>query len=338
MKALRRSLLASIAATALLLATGAPSRAEDSHVDIAVGGKPLLYYLPLTLAEQLGYFKDEGLDVTISDFQGGSKSLQALVGGSADVVTGAYDHTIQMQAKGQPIVAVIDLGRFPGIVLAVRKEKAADYKGPESLKGMKVGVTAPGSSTNFAVNYFLTQHGLKPEDVSFIGVGGGPSAVAAIKRGEVDALANLDPVISQLEQSGEIEVIADSRTAEGAQKLYGGGYPAAVLYTTQGYIEANPETVQKLVNAFARTLRWMQTSSVEEIVAKVPPEYLAGDAALYRTALERSLPMYSPDGQLDMQAAKNALNVLSAFDPAVKSASIDLAATWDGRFIKSASQ
>ena len=98
---------------------------EKTDITLGVGGKGLLYYLPLTLAERLGYFKEQGLDVTINDFGGGAQSLQALVGGSVDVVTGAYEHTIRMQAKGQDIRAVIELGRFPGIVLAVKKDKAA---------------------------------------------------------------------------------------------------------------------------------------------------------------------------------------------------------------------
>src|SRR5690349_9358534 len=80
---------------------------EKQKVSIAVGGKNLFYYLPLTIAEQQGYFKDEGLQVEISDFAGGAKALQALVGGSADVVSGAYEHTINMQAKGQSITAFV---------------------------------------------------------------------------------------------------------------------------------------------------------------------------------------------------------------------------------------
>src|SRR5207245_9416991 len=163
------------------------------------GGKSLLYYLPLTVAEQKDLFKERGLDVEIQDFAGGAKSLQALVGGSVDVVTGAYEHTIRMQAKGQDIRAVIELGRFPGIVVGRSKDKAAGYKSAADLKGMKIGVSAPGSSTNFFVMYLMSKAGLKPTDASYIGVGIGPSAVAAIKKGDIDALANLDPMITKLE-------------------------------------------------------------------------------------------------------------------------------------------
>src|SRR5262249_18440356 len=154
-------------------------------------GKTALYYLPLTICERLGYFKEQGLDVTINDFRGGAQSLQALVGGSVDVVTGAYEHTIRMQAKGQDIRAVIGLGSFPGIVVGVRKDRS--YRSAADLKGLKIGVSAPGSSTNFFVMYLMSKAGLKPADASYIGVGIGPSAVAAIKKGEIDAISNLDP-------------------------------------------------------------------------------------------------------------------------------------------------
>ena len=112
---------------------------EKQKVSIAVGGKNLFYYLPLTIAEQLGYFKDEGLQVEISDFAGGSKALQALVGGSADVVSGAYEHTINMQAKGQAITAFVLQGRAPQIVLAVSNKTLPNYKSIADLKGKKIG-------------------------------------------------------------------------------------------------------------------------------------------------------------------------------------------------------
>ena len=171
---------------------------EKPKITIAVGGKSLLYYLPLTIAERRGYFKDEGLTVEIVDFPGGAKALQAMVGGSADVVSGAYEHTINMQAKGINIVAIALEGRYSGIVLAVHKNKVAQYKSAKDLKGWKIGVTAPGSSTNMMVSNLLAKEGLKPDAVSFIGVGATAGAVAAMRKGEIDAISNLDPVIARI--------------------------------------------------------------------------------------------------------------------------------------------
>src|SRR5215208_948601 len=213
-------LAAGLAALAIAFSTGAQAhKPETTKVRLAVGGKSSLYYLPLTVTERLGYFKEAGLDVEISDFQGGAKSLQALMGGSVDVVTGSFDHTIQIQAKGQQIVALVQMGRFPGFALAMRKEKADAYKSAKDLKGMKIGVTAPGSSTHFMVLYMMAQAGLKPEDASFIGTGSGNTVVAAVKRGEVDGISNADPMINILDREGAVKIVADTRTAEGTQAV-----------------------------------------------------------------------------------------------------------------------
>src|SRR5256884_3282507 len=149
---------------------------EKKEVHVAVGGKASLYYLPLTIAEQLGYFKEEGLSVTISDFAGGSQALRAVVGGSADVVSGAYEHTLNMQPKGQYLQCFVQQGRAPQIAIGIATARAKDYKSPKDLKGLKVGVSAPGSSTNMILNSFIAKDGLKPSDVSIIGVGLGAAA------------------------------------------------------------------------------------------------------------------------------------------------------------------
>src|SRR6516162_369960 len=197
----RLSLL--VLALILALAGGARGQAiEKKQLTLGVGGKSALYYLPLTICERLGYFKEQGLDVIIEDFRGGAQSLQALVGGSVDVVTGAYEHTIRMQAKGQDIRAVIELGRFPGIAVGLRKDKAAGYKSAADLKGAKIGVTAPGSSTNFFVMYLMAKAGLKPIHPSYSVVGASAARVAARKKGELDAISNIGPMITKLEDDG----------------------------------------------------------------------------------------------------------------------------------------
>ena len=329
-------MLTAAALVLALIGAGHAQAPEQKQLTLGVGGKGLLYYLPLTLAERLGYFKEQGLEVTITDFGGGAKALQSLIGGSADVVTGAYEHTIRMQAKGQEVHAVTELGRFPGIVLGVRKDRAEAVKSFKDLKGMKIGVTAPGSSTQFFVNALTARDGLKPEDISIIGVGTGLSAVAAMKSGQIDAISNLDPVITKLEQDGDIVVLADSRTEEGNIKLFGGNNPAAVVYLKAEFIEKNPQTVQRIVNAFYKTLKWLETATPEDVAKTVPEEYYLGDKLLYIAAVKASSPMYSKTGIIPPAGMKNALDMLIAFDPELRDAKIDLARTFDDRFVKKA--
>ena len=334
---IRRTFIAAAAALALG-GTAMAQAPEKKDVKLGVGGKALLYYLPLTVAEKKGFFTEQGLNVEISDFAGGAKSLQALIGGSVDVVTGAYEHTIRMQAKGQDIVAVLELGRFPGIAVGVKADKAANYKGPADFKGMKIGVTAPGSSTNMLMNFVLAKAGLTSADVSYIGVGSAASAVAAVKKGEIDAISHLEPVLSMLERGGDIKIVIDTRTEKGTVELFGGSNPAAVLYMKRDFMQKNPNTVQALTNALYKALLWIAKATPEEIAAVVPPEYLLGDKDLYILAVKNSKPTYSQNGIVSAAGMKSTNDMLVQFDEEMKNSKVDVAKTFDDRFAKKAAE
>ncbi|HMN21104.1 MAG TPA: ABC transporter substrate-binding protein [Ottowia sp.] len=337
---MRRTILKTLALAPAALAfprvwaqSGKP---EKSKLTIAVGGKNLFYYLPLTIAEQLGYFRDEGLETTIPDFAGGSKALQALVGGSADVVSGAYEHTINMQARNQAIESFVLQGRAPQIVLAVSNKTMPDYKGIADLKGKKIGVTAPGSSTSMMAAYVLAKGGLKPSDVSFIGVGASSGALSAVRSGQVDAIANLDPVITMLQRDNLLKIIADTRTLKDTQEVYGGPMPAAVLYTHAKFIRENPNTTQALANAMVHALRWLRKAGPSDIVKTVPESYLLGDRALYLAAWENVREAISPDGILPEAGPATALRMLQTFEESLKGKNIDLAKTYTNAFARRA--
>jgi NitT/TauT family transport system substrate-binding protein len=251
-------------------------------------------------------------------------------------VTGAYEHTIRMQEKNQDVRAVIDLGRYPGIVVAVRKDKAGTIKSAADLKGAKIGVTAPGSSTYILVQYLMKKAGLNPDDASFIGVGSGASAVAAMQNGQIDAISHLDPVISKLQDLDAIKVLVDTRTTEGTQKVFGGTNPAAVLYLKESFIKENPNTVQALTNAFYKTLKWLEKATPEQVAATVPEEYWLGDKQLYIKAFNATREAYSTDGDIDEASMKSALGLLTTTDPNFAVSRIDLSKTFDGSFLAKA--
>lgn len=331
------------AASLLGVAGVLPSRVwaqglEKPSLTIAVGGQSLIYYLPLTVAHLRGYFKDEGLNAQVVDFAGGSKALQAVVGGSADVVSGAFEHTINLQSKGQFYRAFAQQGQAPMIVLAVSKKTMADYKSPADLKGKKIGVTAPGSSTNMMVSFFLAQHGVKPADVSFVGVGAGAGAITAIRSGQIDAMSNLDPVISTLLHEDAIQVIADTRTLKDTQQIFGGNMPSGCLYASQEFIDKNPNTTQALANAMVRADRWIQSASLDEIANLVPKSYLLGDPELYKLALEGNKPALSPDGMVSADGPQTALNALAEYVPNFKKDEIDVSKIWTNDFVIKANQ
>ncbi len=331
------ALCAVSAAAAFVAAPATAQGLEKPKITIGVGGKPLFYYLPLTIAEQKGYFKAEGLDVEIVDFPGGAKALQALLGGSADVVSGAYEHTITQQAKGQPIEALVLQGKYAGIVLGLPKAKAAAYKSGADLKGAKIGVTAPGSSTQMFVQILLAKAGLPPDAASFIGVGAGGGAVAIMKRGEIDALSNLDPVISLLEADGTIVPVVDTRTSKGNAEIYGDEYAAGCIYVPVEFAKKNPNTAQAVVNAMVRALRFIQTSTPDQIVDAVPKEFYT-DRAAYKASLIRNLEAFKHDGGISLKAGENVAKVLTTFDPGLKGFKVDVSKTINMTFQQKASQ
>jgi len=314
------------------------AKLEKTKVAIAVGGKALVYYLPLTIAEVRGYFKDEGLDVTIADFAGGAKALQAVVGGSADVVSGAFEHSLNLQSKGQYYRNFVLQGRAPLIGFGVSTKTMANYKSPADLKGKKIGVTAPGSSTNMVVNFFLAKHGLKPSDVSIIGVGAGAGAITALRSGQIDAMSNTDPVVTALVSAGDMKIIADTRTLKDTRDIFGGNMPAGTLYTAQSYIDADPNTVQALANAIVRADKWIHSASVDEIAKAVPANYLLGEPEVYKAALKASLEGLSPDGIIPEDGAATAVKALAAFVPDFDPAKADPSKIWTNEFAKRANE
>ena len=329
-----------IASTTVLVAiansSGLRAQAlEKPALTIAVGGKNLLYYLPLTVAESLGYFKHEGLDVTIADFAGGSRALQAVVGGSADVVSGAFEHTLNMQAKGQALRAFVLQGRAPQIVFGINPKTMPDYKGLADLKGKKIGVTAPGSSTNVMANFVIAKAGLKPSDVSIIGIGAG-NGVAAMRSGQIDAISNLDPVITLLQRSGDLKVISDTRIVAESDKVFGGPMPAGCLYAPMAFITKNPATTQALANAIVRANKWIQAAGPGDIIKAVPESYLLGDRAVYIDAFLACKGALSADGMIPEAGAATAVRALQSADATLADVKFDLGTVFTNDFVKKA--
>jgi len=333
----RRALLLVLIGIALPgIAWAQGARLERKDVHLAVGGKAALYYLPLTIAEQLGYFKQEGLELKISDFAGGAQALRTVVGGSADVVSGAYEHTINMQAQKQSLIAFVEMGRLPQISVGIATARAAGYKSPKDLKGLKIGVSAPGSSTNILFNYFISRDGLKPSDVSIIGVGTGAGAIAAMKNGQIDAISNADPIMTKLELDGAIKVIVDWRTVKGTEQTFGGQLPAATLYAPAKFVRENPNTVQALTNAIVRANKWLAAASATDVLRVVPEAYLLGDRALYLFAFDKVKEAFSRDGLISEAGAKATLKILADYNPKIVPAEIRLADTYTNEFVKKA--
>lgn len=315
---------------------GIEARLEKTKVTLAVSGKAAFYYLPLTVAEQLGYFEQEGIEMEIIDFQSVLKAQQALATGTVDAVCGAFDHVINLHSKNQFVQSFVALGRAPQMAMGVSIKNMPNYKNGIDLKGKKIGISAPGSSSNMMAYLVLQRAGLPPSEVSFIGVGTAAGAIAAVRSGQIDAVCNFEPVMTMLEQKGDIKIISDARTLKGTRALYGSLMPAACLYAPSDFLHKNRAVTQALTNAVVRSLKWLRTAGPRDLIKVVPEAYLLGDRSLYLASYNNLRESFSLDGMVADEEAKAALRHLSNFEPTMKADKIELAKTFTNAYAKRA--
>jgi NitT/TauT family transport system substrate-binding protein len=320
---------------ALVLTAGAAA----AKVTIAIGGAGCLCYLPTVLAEQLGEYKKAGLEVEMINFKGGSQALTAVLGGSADVVSGYFDHCVNLAAKHQEMQAFVVYDRFPGFALVVSPKNTATIASVKDLAGKKVGVSAPGSSTDFFLKYMLAKNGVDPNSVGVIGIGLEATAIAAMEQGSVDAAIMLDPAITLLQgKNKDLKILSDTRTQHDTLSVFGGEYPGGALYTRADWIAKHEKETQALTNAMVATLKWIHTHTPEEIMERMPAEMVGGDKALYLAALKNTIAMYSETGRMDPKGAAAVLAVFSQSSPDVAKANVDVSKTYTNKFVEEAIQ
>jgi NitT/TauT family transport system substrate-binding protein len=310
---------------------------EKKTLTLAVGGTAAdLDKLGYAIALNKGFFKEEGIDLNSIDMFSGTKALQALVGGSVDVVQGSYENTIKVQQQGVILTCLGTFTRLPGLVLVKTKRGEATIHSLADLKGKNIGISAPGSSTHTFAASILQQAGLSTKDASFISVGIGASAMAAVvSGGELDALINPDLTITQLTKTGQATIMVDGRTEAGTLTAYGGLYPAGCVFVPEKFIKDNPNTSQAIANAIVHALKWLQTASVDDIVKAIPKSYYH-DVEAYREALKNNLDLYHWDGIVTADMARTVFKANAILDPRLKNAKIDFVKTYDNGFTRRA--
>jgi NitT/TauT family transport system substrate-binding protein len=332
---LAAALASCAAAVVVFSASCAGQRGPGGPIRIAIGGQTNMVYLPTTLAEELGFYKEEGLEVELQDFDGGAKALQALIGGSAEVVSGYYDHTIQMAAEQRALVAFVTMLRYPGLVLVSSPQSAAKVRDIRALEGRIAGVTTPGSSSHMFMTFLLARHQVPVDSVSITAIGSGAAAVAGVESGRIDAAWLADPAFTLVKKRNPgIRVLADLRTEEGTTEAFGvATYPSAVLYSSADWLRTNRDTAARLARAIVKTLDWMKSRSEQEIAEKTPTALRGPDSALYVEALKGSRAMFSGDGLMTTDGAAAVLQTLQGSMPKVRDAVIDLSKTYTNDLI-----
>ncbi len=316
-------------------ASSAPSQAGPAaKVTIMVGGMSKQIYLVNKLTEALGYFKDQGLDVTLVDEPSGTDTETEVMSGHADMGSGSYDHTLDLQAKGKIVTAVLDMLQTPGEFVMVSSAKASTISGPKDFKGTSIGVTSIGSGTHTLMRAMVVQAGLKVDDANYVKAGAGDTFIAAMKQGQIDVGITTQPTVLQLEKQGIGKLLVDLSKPDTTQAALGGPYPFISLFARADYISANKATVQKVVNAYVKTLKWIGSHTPADIAGQLPPDYYAGDQPGYIQALTDSMGMFSPDGKLSQAQLDSVLKINKLFKTGLDT--IDLSKTYTSEFVDNA--
>ncbi len=309
---------------------------DATKVTIMVGGLDKVIYLPAMLTQRLGYFQAEGLNVTLMTEPAGVDATTALVSGDVQGAVGFYDHTLDLQTKGKQVESVVQFAQAPGEVEIVSGKDAGDVTSAKDFKGRKLGVTGLGSSTDFLTKYLAVHNGLKVSDFTPVAVGAGPTFIAALQHGSIQAGMTTDPTVAQILDKNLGKVLYDMRTPQGSKEALGGLYPSSSLYMNTSWVNSHKATVQKLADAFVKTLAWMSTHTPQQIAAKMPSDYAQGGADLYAQSIKATLPMFTTDGVMPADGPRTVENVLKAFNPNLQHTDVDLAKTYTTEFVKNA--
>ena len=330
---LRLVLMHAVAAAALLLPISTAGAADK--VTIMVGGMEKQIYLPAKLAEQLGYFKEQGVEVELLSEPSGVSAEDELLAGAVQGVVGFYDHCVDLQSKGKFTESVVQFSQAPGEVELV-SNKHPEIKSPADFKGMSLGVTGLGSSTNFLTQYLATKSGLQLSDITSVPVGAGNTFIAAMQQDKIQAGMTTEPTISRLIKTNEARILVDMRTLEGTKEALGGTYPAASLYMQTSWVDEHKDTVQKLANAFVKTLKYIDTHSAAEIADQMPADYYVNDKDGYVAALAAGKAMFTADGHMPQGGPETVYAVLSKFKDTMQGKQIDLSKTYTTEFVDKA--
>lgn len=316
---------------------GTTPSAGASSVTIMVGGLSKQIYLPYMLTKQLGYYGKAGVKVNLIDEPAGGDATKNMIAGQVQGVGGFYDHNIALQALNKSSESVVSMLQIPGEVELCRSDLKGKIKSPADWKGKSLGITDTGSSTDFLTQYLATKNGVAPSSTIRRGVGAGPTFIAAMKQKAIDCGMTTEPTVSEVLKDNTGYILLDMRTAAGSRKALGGTYPATSLYMTTAYVNSHKDVVQKLVNAYVSTLKWIQGHTGKQIADMMPPDYYAGvGKAAYAKALDSEKGIFNPTGIMPTDGPKTCLAVQQAFNDAVKGKTIDLTKTYTDEFVKAA--
>lgn len=288
--------------TALHASTSSPHK-----VTVALAARSSLYHLPLVLADQLGFLKHEGVYLDFVDSESGYQAVQLALDGHVDVVSGAFEHVLELQASGVNFRAFVLQSRSPQISIGLVSRRAMTMKRVSDLKALRMGVSDLNSATYWVAQHWMRQTGLAAEAIQFVELGGSTaSLMEAMRSGAIDSLCHVDPVLHYLEQKNELRILADTRTLVKSQRMFGGSLASACLFSRLDFQQAKPEIALALTTGVVRALNWLKTAGPTDILKNIPSQHWMGDRAMYLGALDKVRESYAMDGAFGNESVQTA--------------------------------
>ena len=338
-----------LAAVLGLVASGCSSSASQTAASTSGGADPVTVtiavsnvtnqtYLSFDLAQALGYFKKEGITVKLATTTSGTLSWDDLLSGSAQGVLGFFDHNLILRAKGVSTESVIQLNQAPGMVELVRTDESSTITSVSQEAGKKLGITGLGGSTQYLADYLAVHNGVSVDSLHPVNVATGPTFVDAMQHDQIDIGVTTEPTVSTLLAQHAGKILVDLRSVSGTQAALGNPYPGSSLSFSTSWVNSNKPTVQKMVDALVEALHYIQTHSAAQITAVVPAaDYGAAGKTAYEEALANEIGMYSPTGLMPTDGPQGVQHVLTAYDPSIANANLNLSATYTDSFVQAAS-
>jgi NitT/TauT family transport system substrate-binding protein len=320
---------------ALVLACGAFFGAPPSEPEVRVAvSSDAITLLPVHLAQTLGFYREEGLAVTLSEIKSAGKTLDALKDGSAHVALGTTV-PIQTAAEGRSIQGFLVIYSTINNVLIVSPAASRDVHGIADLKGRRIGVSNLGSGSEIFLNYVLSVNGMRPADVNAAAIGVGAPALAAIEQGKVDAALLVGSAINVLLRAHPgLTILADTRTPEGSRRVLGpASFPGSLLVAEESWLKANPDTARRFVRAVKKGMQWMGEHPAEEVRANMREDQRTPDTDAELQTIRDFQHMLSPDGAIRKGSPELMYKVLATSLENVRTAHIDLSKAYTNEYL-----
>lgn len=300
------------------------ARVPTTKLVVALHDKSAFGCLPLTIAERLGYFAAEGVALEFKEFDDETAALAAVHAGSAHLYAGSFASTVAQRSQGPYLVSFVVQGMAPQIVFGVSQRSFKGFRNARDLRGRRIGVTGLNSASHRVARLTLARASLSEHDVRYVALPDAGAALAAFRAGDLDAIAYTDPLMTRLEQAGELRTLVDTRTLRGSEDLFGGPLPECCLAAPAALLTTNPDLCQATAHGVVHALKWLRTAGLSDINKAVPESFFQGDRALYFAAFERTRESWAPDGMMSDAGAKNVDRILARLNskPVLEAASL----------------